>query len=75
MLLIKTEYIAVAESIKEIFYIRDILEELYYNKSDIKPFRLLIDNKLVINLVNNLINYPKTKYIRVRYYFIKDVIS
>ena len=75
MLLIKTEYIAVAESIKEIFYIRDILEELYYNKSDIKPFRLLVDNESAINLANNPVNHPKTKHIRVRYHFIRDAVS
>ena len=75
MLSTEAEYIAAAESTKEIFYIRDILEELHYDKGDIKPFRLLVDNESAINLANNPVNHPKTKHIRVRYHFIRDAVS
>ena len=70
----EAEYIAAAEATKEVFYIRDILEELGYDEGDIQPIRLLIDNQSTIKLANNPTNHPKTKHIRVRYHFIRDAV-
>ena len=67
------EYIAAAEAVKELVWLRRLLSEL---RQDItEPTTLYIDNRAADLLVHNPINHAATKHIDVRYHFIRECIS
>ena len=69
---IKAKYIAINTIIKEVVYIKALLEELgFYNQS---KFPIYTNNNRALLLAKNLIFYKRTKYIIVKYYYIRDLI-
>jgi len=70
----EAEYIAILKAYKKAIYFKDLLWELGYNKRDIKIIKINLNNKITINLTENPIIYLKTKYIRLRYYKVKELV-
>lgn len=64
----EAEYMALKEAIKEYIYLINIYKQLQINsllKISLPEFYLFTDNKLAIDLANNLEHYAKTKYIDI----------
>ena len=68
----EAEYIAINTVIKEAIYIRALLEELGFYKQN--KFPIYIDNSRALLLAKNPIFHKRTKYIAVKYYYIRDLI-
>ena len=69
----KTEFIIINSIIKETVFIKQLITELdVYNQV---KFPLYIDNNSALALVKNLVFYKRTKYILVRYYYIRQFIK
>ena len=70
--IIKAKYIAINAIIKEAIYIKVLLEELGYYKQN--KFLIYTDNNGVLLLAKNPIFHERTKYIAIKYYYIRDLI-
>ena len=61
---------AASEATKEAIWLRNIINDLKIPRVKVGSVPLYIDNKVAINLAENLLIYNHTKYIDIRYYFI-----
>ena len=61
---------ALKKAIKEYLYLISVIKQL--NMENKEKFYLFTDSLLVIELVNNLKYYIKTKYIDIQYYFMRE---
>jgi len=52
-----------------------LLWEFKYDKGNIKIIKINLNNKLAINLTENLVIHFKTKYIRLRYHKIRELVQ
>lgn len=68
----ESEYVSAAECVKELIYIKNLLEEL---RSDDVNITLKVDNKSAIDLAKNGILNKRSKHIDVRYHFIHEKIK
>jgi hypothetical protein len=67
------EYITINLASKEAVYIKALLKELGYYKQNKLP--LYTDNNGALLLANNPTFHERTKYIAVKYYYIRDLIN
>lgn len=65
----EAEYIAAAEAVKEMIWLKRFLEEM--TGSCIKPL-LRMDNQSAMKLIDNPVMHRRTKHIDVRYHFVRD---
>jgi len=75
MLSTEVEYITILKAYKKAIYFKDLLWELRYDKGDIKIIKINLNNKLIINLTENLTMHLKTKYIRLRYHKVRELVQ
>lgn len=68
----EAEYIVLYYAAKEAIQLKYILEYLRYPQETI---RIKVDNESYIRIANNLEIYKKTKYIRVQFYFTRDLVK
>nr|GEV00180.1 retrovirus-related Pol polyprotein from transposon TNT 1-94 [Tanacetum cinerariifolium] len=68
----KVKYMAIAEADKELVWLENFLEEL--DKSQTECF-LFCDNQSVIHLAKNPVFYDRTKHIKTRYHYIRELVS
>ena len=68
----EAEYVALNECLKEIIWLRQLLKEIGYPQSTTTVF---CDNQGTIALANNKMSKQRTKHIRVRYHWNRDVIE
>jgi len=68
----EAEYIAINAVIKEAVYIKALLEELGYYYQN--KFPIYTDNNGALLLAKNPIFHERTKYIAVKYHYIRDLI-
>lgn len=69
----EVEYIAATEACKSIIWLSELLSEMIFNIS--KPITLHIDNKSTIKILENATSHNRTKHIRLRYHFIRDLVQ
>ena len=67
------EYIAAAEALKELVWLRRLLGELCHGTSDATT--LHIDNRAADLLARNPVNHAATKHIDVRYHYIRECVQ
>ena len=69
----EAEYVAAAEAMKEIVWIRNILEYLQEKQENSTP--LLIDNTSAIKLAKNPRFHDRTKHINTKYHLIRHHVE
>ena len=69
----EAEYIAINAATKEAIYIKSILEELGFYKQD--KFPIYSDNNGALLLAKNPVFHERTKYIAVKYHYIRELIE
>ena len=74
LLLIEAEYYALIEAARKAAWLRDLMKEVSYKKSDLLPTRIFGDNKPSHALVDNPEFHQRAKHIRVQYHFIRDEV-
>jgi hypothetical protein len=71
----EAEYMAIAEAIKELMWLRQFLEELGHKEESETATMLQTDNQGAIALAKNPVNHSRAKHIDIRYHFIRDAVS
>lgn len=69
----EAEYYAITEAAKEVIWLRQLLKS--FDISEEIPTTILTDNQSSISMINNGEFMQRTKYIGVRYHFIRDWID
>ena len=70
---VEAEFRAVAHGIREIMWIRRLLEELKMTGSS--PMKLYCDNKAAISVAHNPVLHDHTKHVEVDKHFIKEKVN
>ena len=69
----EAELMAAAEVIKEVIWMKYILNELMYEVR--LPIHIFIDNQSTIKIIQNDIEHDRTKHIDIKYHFMKEKIK
>jgi hypothetical protein len=69
----EVEYIAAAETAKNVIWIRELLEEMQLPIPT--PTRLWVDNQSAIMVAARTSAHGRTKHIRLRYHFLQDEVA
>ena len=69
----EAKYVATAEAMKEIIWLRKILEDLQEKQENSTP--LLIDNTSAIKLAKNPRFHDRTKHINTKYHLIRHHVE
>ncbi|GJT08382.1 transposable element, partial [Tanacetum coccineum] len=68
----KAEYMAMTEAVKEAIWLQGLLDELGIKQ---KFITMHFDSQSAIHLAKNQVYHVRTKYIDVRYYFIREILE
>ncbi|CAH9126150.1 unnamed protein product [Cuscuta epithymum] len=68
----EAEYMAIAEAAKEMIWLKNFLSELGMKQGDCD---LYCDNQSAIHLAKNPVFHSRTKHIKMRYHFIRELIE
>ncbi|GJY90752.1 retrotransposon protein, putative, ty1-copia subclass [Tanacetum coccineum] len=68
----EAEYMALTEAVKEVIWLRGLLEELGV---ELNTMAVNCDNQGAIHLSHNHVFHKRTKHINVRYHFIREVLE
>ena len=68
----ETEYMTTFETIKEVLWMRQLLNEFDYQ--NFETVIIQVDNQSVIALIDNSMHHDRIKHIELRYHFIKEKI-
>ncbi|GJR65427.1 retrovirus-related pol polyprotein from transposon TNT 1-94 [Tanacetum coccineum] len=68
----KAEYMAIVEADKELVWLKNFLEELDRAQTECVMF---CDNQSAIHLAKNLMFHGRTKHIKIRYHYIRELVS
>nr|GEY68495.1 retrovirus-related Pol polyprotein from transposon TNT 1-94 [Tanacetum cinerariifolium] len=68
----KAEYMAIAEAGKELVWLKNFLKELDRAQTECVLFR---DNQSAIHLAKNPVFHGRTKHIKIRYHYIRELVS
>ena len=66
------EFIATTEAVKEVVWLRGLLNELWLNQNTVQVF---CDNQSTIHLVKNQMYHERTKHIDVKLQFIRNEVG
>ncbi|KAH9103708.1 hypothetical protein AeMF1_020022 [Aphanomyces euteiches] len=69
----EVQFIAAAEAAKSIVWLRELLEEMSFVVNS--PTYLHVDNQSTIQVVHRSSSHDRTKHIRLRFHFIKDLVE
>ena len=69
----EAEYIATCSVCSEAVWLRKTLAGLFYAEIDVTD--ILCDNQSCIKMTENLVFHDKTKYVEVRYDFVRDMVQ
>ncbi|GJU84592.1 putative RNA-directed DNA polymerase [Tanacetum coccineum] len=68
----EVEYMAIAEAGKELVWLKNFLEELDKAQTECVMF---CNNEYAIHLAKNPVFHGRTKHIKIRYYYIRELVS
>ncbi|GJV76306.1 retrovirus-related pol polyprotein from transposon TNT 1-94 [Tanacetum coccineum] len=68
----EAKYMAIAEAGKELVWLKIFLKELDRSQTE---FVLFCDNQSAIHLAKNLVFHGRTKHIKIRYHYIRELVS
>ncbi|GJZ80925.1 retrovirus-related pol polyprotein from transposon TNT 1-94 [Tanacetum coccineum] len=68
----EAEYMAIAEAGKELVWLKNFLEELDRAQTECVLF---CDNQSAIHLAKNPVFHGRTKHIKIRYHYIRELVS
>ncbi|GKA45624.1 retrovirus-related pol polyprotein from transposon TNT 1-94 [Tanacetum coccineum] len=68
----EAEYMAIAKACKELVWLKNILEELDRAQTECVLF---CDNQSTIHLTKNHVFHGRTKHIKIRYHYIRELVS
>ncbi|GJX06270.1 retrovirus-related pol polyprotein from transposon TNT 1-94 [Tanacetum coccineum] len=68
----EAEYMAIAEAVKELVWLKNFLEELDRAQTESVLF---CDNQSAIHLTKNQVFHGRTKHIKIRYHYIRELVS
>ncbi|GJS64539.1 retrovirus-related pol polyprotein from transposon TNT 1-94 [Tanacetum coccineum] len=68
----EAEYMAITEADKELVWLKNFLKELDRAQTEC---RLFCDNQSAINLAKNLMFHGGMKHIKIRYHYIRELVS
>ncbi|GKE71905.1 hypothetical protein Tco_1529977 [Tanacetum coccineum] len=68
----EAEYMAIAEAGKELVWLKNFLEELDKAQTECVLF---CDNQSDIHLVKNPVFHGRMKHIKIRYHYIRELVS
>ncbi|GJV10770.1 hypothetical protein Tco_1352311 [Tanacetum coccineum] len=68
----EAEYMAIAEAGKELVWLKNFLEELDRAQTECVLF---CDNQSAIHLMKNPVFHGRTKHIKIRYHYIRELVS
>lgn len=66
----EAEYVEVVEATKEMVWLKSLLNELRHPQIN---YKLFSDSQSVIHLAKNSVYHARTKYIDIRYHYIRDM--
>lgn len=69
----EAEYQAIAHGVYEMLWLKRVLEELKIPVD--MPMKLFCNNKAIISIAQNLVQYDRTKHIEIDRQFIKEKID
>lgn len=69
----EAEYVAASTSACQAVWLDALMQEMKMKIPG--PIRLLIDNKLTINLANHPISHGRSKHIETRFHFLRDQVN
>nr|GEU63349.1 retrovirus-related Pol polyprotein from transposon TNT 1-94 [Tanacetum cinerariifolium] len=72
MLTIEYEYMVIIEAGKELVWLKNFLKEIDRDQTECVLF---CDNKSAIHLVKNPMFHGQTKHIKIRYHYIRELVS
>ena len=71
----EAEYVGQANAAKEALFLSQLLREFGYDEGDVRPVRLLADNQSAIKMASNPVNHSRTKHIRNKYHFVRELVA
>jgi hypothetical protein len=69
------EYVALAEAVREILWLRQMLDQLHIKAGLGQPTVVHVDNLSTIRIAEKPVNFPLAKHIDVRYHIVREQIS
>lgn len=69
----EAEYMAASDGVKEAIWLRQLLKDIGYDQQG--PTSIMIDNQSAIILTKNAEFHQRTKYIDVRFHFVRDHVK
>lgn len=69
----EAEYMAVFEAVKEVLWIKSLLNSINVNMSE--PITLYEDNQSCIAMANNPVGHKRSKHIDIKYHFIREQVE
>jgi hypothetical protein len=71
----KAEYYALAKTVSEALWLRQIIGQIMYSGFNIKSVKLYGDNQGSLSLAKNPEFHQRTKHINVKHHFIQEHIT
>ena len=68
----EAEYVALGDGVKEALFVKGVLSFIIPSISE-NCIKVLVDNDGAISLANNPLSSPRTKYIDVRFHFVREL--
>lgn len=69
----EVEYIVAAMATCEVVWLEAVMKEL--NLKMVKPMRLLINNRLTIDLAKHPVTHGRSKHIETKFHFLRDHVN
>ncbi len=69
------EYIILSKTAKEAIWFKEYLRELEFRSQDNQLVLIFADNKNAINFIINSLYHKKTKHIKMRWHWIKEIMN
>jgi len=69
----EAEYVVAAASACQSVWLRNIMTQIGFNLD--VPIKIYVDNVSAINLAKNLVFHQRSKYIDIRYHFLRDQVG
>lgn len=72
---VEAEYVSLSEGLKEVIWVKNVLQELGLAEFINEPFKVNVDNQGAISLANNRMTSRRSKHIDIKYHFVRDKVE